>query len=658
MGFEEQEGVYDTRIEAEETVAECEGKADPIFHELNGVEGLQVEDILQMEFCTPEEARCFYNSYSRLKGFATRQGKKVPNKVGEIVRYTFVCNRQGFRDKKWLEMADRKREHKVVTHCGCLAEMRIKRKDGSGKWYVSRFLDNHNHELVAGKYVDYLRSHRGLSDVEIAHLTSLREVGISIPKIYQSFAAQVGGFNLVRFTKQDMYNEVRKQRSLQNGDVNAAVRYLEGVARVDNRMYWRYTLGQDNNMCDLFWSDGRSQLDYGIFGDVLAFDATYGRNKYNLLVVVFSGVNHHNQTCIFGAAMVSCETQESYIWVLEKFLECMEGKPPNAVITDGDPAMRIAIHEVFPEAHHRLCAWHLLRNATSNICDPRFTHLFRQCMLADLEVHEFEAHWDAMLDECGVREVDWVKDLYRRKHAWATAYIRGRFFAGIRTTSRCESLHAKLGRFVESRYGILEFVTNFQRCIDFLHDNEDELDFRSSYGTPVLQTEFVELEKSGWTKYTRKMFFRYRETLRRCVRVKICHCDVSDSGEVCFGRVACLSDDDFKDYSKKILSDALRLEMKHGLRTAEETVVSVSDVGMKDPIHVRTKGTRRLSQPSATMGKKHHKCRAEPSGGRRCRPPKSVLMDSGNRIVPQADQCALMWVLATMHVVLLNPFYG
>ncbi|RYQ81922.1 hypothetical protein Ahy_B10g100510 [Arachis hypogaea] len=390
MGFEEQEGVYDTRIEAEETVAECEGKADPIFHELNGVEGLQVEDILQMEFCTPEEARCFYNSYSRLKGFATRQGKKV------------------------------------------------------------------------------------------------------------------GGFNLVRFTKQDMYNEVRKQRSLQNGDVNAAVRYLEGVARVDNRMYWR--------------------------------------------------------------------------------------------------------------------------------------------------------------------EVDWVKDLYRRKHAWATAYIRGRFFAGIRTTSRCESLHAKLGRFVESRYGILEFVTNFQRCIDFLHDNEDELDFRSSYGTPVLQTEFVELEKSGWTKYTRKMFFRYRETLRRCVRVKICHCDVSDSGEVyilqkyrrpeqtwevsCFGRVACLSDDDFKDYSKKILSDALRLEMKHGLRTAEETVVSVSDVGMKDPIHVRTKGTRRLSQPSATMGKKHHKCRAEPSGGRRCRPPKSVLMDSGNRIVPQADQCALMWVLATMHVVL------
>ncbi|KAL4315487.1 hypothetical protein AHAS_Ahas15G0190000 [Arachis hypogaea] len=199
------------RIEAEETVAECEGKEDPICDELNRVKGLRVEDILRMEFCTSKEARCFYNSYSRLKGFSMRQGKKVPNKVGEIVRYTFVCNRKGFRDKKWLEKADQKREHK--------------------------FLDSHNHELIAGKYVDYLRLHRGLSDVEIAHLTSLREVGISIPKIYQSFAAHVGGFNLTRFTKQDMYNEVRKQRSLQNRDVNAAVRYLEGVARVDNRMY-------------------------------------------------------------------------------------------------------------------------------------------------------------------------------------------------------------------------------------------------------------------------------------------------------------------------------------------------------------------------------------------------------------------------------------
>ncbi|RYR37418.1 hypothetical protein Ahy_A09g042306 isoform C [Arachis hypogaea] len=58
----------------------------------------------------------------------------------------------------------------------------------------------------------------------------MREIGISIPKIYESFVAQLGGFNLVTFTKQDMYNEIRKQRGFQGGDVSATIRYLEGKA--------------------------------------------------------------------------------------------------------------------------------------------------------------------------------------------------------------------------------------------------------------------------------------------------------------------------------------------------------------------------------------------------------------------------------------------
>nr|XP_025661792.1 protein FAR1-RELATED SEQUENCE 5-like [Arachis hypogaea] len=409
--------------------------------------------------------------------------------------------------------------------------MKIKKKN-KNMWYVSRFIEEHNHELLLSKFVEYLRSHRKISDFEKAQLNSMREIGISIPKIYESFATQAGGFNMVSFTKQDMYNVLRRLRAMQNGDVNATFRYLEGIAQVDEKLFWRYKTGPSKQLCDLFWSDGASQEDYRIFGDVLAFDATYGRNKYNLPVVVFSGVNHHNQTCVFGAAMVSHESQESYNWVLERFLECMKGKTPNAVITDGDPAMGIAIQKVFPEAHHRLCAWHLLRNATANISQPQFTQLFRQCMLADIDIHEFEKQWEAMLEECGVREVEWMRDLYAKKYSWTTAYIRGRFYAGLRTTSRCESLHTKLGRFVESRYGILEFITNFQRCIDFLRDNEAELDFRSCYGTPVLQTEFVELEKSAALKFTREIFFRVRESLKRSVRININGCNHTSNGDV------------------------------------------------------------------------------------------------------------------------------
>ncbi|KAL4391218.1 hypothetical protein AHAS_Ahas03G0223100 [Arachis hypogaea] len=207
-------------------------------------EAIKAEQVLRMEFSSSEEARKFYNDYSRVKGFVTRQWKKIKNIYGKIVWYTIVCNREGFRHKKWLEKSDQE----------------------------------HNHELLLSKFVEYLRSHQKISDFEKAQLNSMREI--------------------------DMYNEMRRLRAMQNGDVNTTFRYLEGIARVDEKLFWRYKTGTSKQLCNLFWSDGASQEDYRIFGDVHAFDATYGRNKYNLSIVVFSGVNHHNQTCVFGAAMV------------------------------------------------------------------------------------------------------------------------------------------------------------------------------------------------------------------------------------------------------------------------------------------------------------------------------------------------------------------
>ena len=107
---------------------------------------------------------------------------------------------------------------------------------------------------------------------------------------------------------------------------------------------------------NLLWCDGISQLDYTLFGNVLAFDATYKKNNYLLPLVVFSSVNHHNQSIVFVVVFVSDELDDTYIWLLKQFLIAMKGKPHVYVITDGDLVMRNAISEVFPNTHHRLCS--------------------------------------------------------------------------------------------------------------------------------------------------------------------------------------------------------------------------------------------------------------------------------------------------------------
>lgn len=92
----------------------------------------------------------------------------------------------------------------------------------------------------------------------------------------------------------------------------------------------------------------------------------------------------------------------------------MGGKSPNSIITDGDMAMRNAIKRVFSRVHHRLCAWHLIRNATSNVKNPKFVSRFRQCMMGDYDIAEFNRKWVQLISDFGLEDNNWVKDLYEK----------------------------------------------------------------------------------------------------------------------------------------------------------------------------------------------------------------------------------------------------
>nr|UYU25453.1 hypothetical protein [Cyamopsis tetragonoloba] len=151
------------------------------------------------------------------------------------------------------------------------------------------------------------------------------------------------------------------------------------------------------------------------FSDVLAFDATYGKNKYSLPLVVYSGVNHHNQSVIFASALIANETEETYIWLLEQFLVVMKGKQPLLVITNGDNAMKNAISKVFLDAYHRLCSWHLSRNANTNIKNRSFVMEFEQLMYGEYNIGEFGRKWTELVARHGLENNVWVNSMYEKR---------------------------------------------------------------------------------------------------------------------------------------------------------------------------------------------------------------------------------------------------
>jgi hypothetical protein len=258
---------------------------------------------------------------------------------------------------------------------------------------VTAFEARHNHELTPSKFIHLFPAYRGMTDADKAQIDSLHSNGIQTCHIMGHMVANKGGYDAVGFTKKDLYNYFGKKTivDIKDGDVVASLSYLRGKAGLDPMLYAKYTIGSNGKLKRLFWADGRSRNDFLCFGDVIAFDATYKKNKYNFPLVIFSGCNNHSQTIIFGAALVSDETTETYKWVLSSFLEAMGNRQPKAVMTDGDLAMREAIRVVFPETCHRLCAWHLNKNAYENVKKKKdFLTNFNKAMYSNFTVEEFE----------------------------------------------------------------------------------------------------------------------------------------------------------------------------------------------------------------------------------------------------------------------------
>ncbi|KAJ1432606.1 MULE transposase domain [Sesbania bispinosa] len=482
---------------------------------------------------------------------------------------------------------------------------------------------NKIHKLLEAIHTGMLPAHRKMTDVDIMQLNSLRKIGISAPHIFGSFASQSGGFHHIRFSKRDMYNEIGRQRKMQSPYVKGAFQYLRHMASNNGPVYWSHTLDSEGRLMRLFWCDGHSQVDYKVFGDVLAFDATYKKNKYHFPLVVFSCINHHNQATIFASGIIAEETEGTYVWLLEQLMVVMKGKAPISLITDGDMAARNVIKRVFPNAHHRLCAWHLLRNANSNVKNPRFLAMLKKCMLGDYEIYEFQRRWNRMIVECRLEENTWVKELYEKKTMWASSYIRGKFFAGIRTTSRCEGLHAQLARFIYSCNTLVDFLQNFHHYVEALRYKEIEADYATleSFRLPCehivgvmvhLDTDEIPscLVLDRWTMAVKERLYEL--------------CDQCNSiwDFVFMARCGCLDDLSRKvnrlairsiikiNAQRELLTDQLqKLETTdEEKREVNETSNEPSHVPLRDPVRVRTKGCAASSTMNGSQRRRRQKC--------------------------------------------------
>ncbi|CAJ2644600.1 unnamed protein product [Trifolium pratense] len=493
--------------------------------------------------------------------------------------------------------------------------LRVKYKAEKDRYVVSAFEETHNHELTPARFVHLHPVYHKIFEVDKAQVDSLQKRGIRTCHIMGYMVAQKGGYADVGFTKKDLYNYFdKKMRAvIKDGDVAAALNYLNMKSSSDPMLYAEYAVDNVNGrMKTLFWADGISRTDYFCFGDVLAFDTTYRKNKYNYPLVVFSGCNHHSQTVIFGAALVSDETTETYKWVLRCFLECMEGKQPKAVVTDGDGAMREAIKQIFPDANHRLCAWHLNKNASENVKNGNnFLDGFSKAMYSNFTIDEFEEYWSQMIKENGVQGHPWVVKMYENRSLWATAYLRDNFFGRIRTTSQCEAVNAIIKSYVRKQGCIFEFMNNFDQALRDYRNNELVADFKSSSTDPVLSTQLPVIESHAGKIYTAELFKEVRHEI-----LKAGELIVREKSEV-GGRKTYILTKYCKDgYERSVVYDGSTFECS--CKSKDDDAIGTQKSAVGDPVMVKCKGAPKKNNNVAKSGRRRSNGKNTTPNSKRC----------------------------------------
>ncbi|KAL6204964.1 hypothetical protein ACLB2K_022230 [Fragaria x ananassa] len=167
-------------------------------------------------------------------------------------------------------------------------------------------------------------------------------VSIRTYHAYEYLVDKAGGYVNVGFRIKDLYNKLDASRReiMLEGDTEATLSYLNGKGDGEEQFYCKFSVNEDNKLCNLFWRDTRSLVDYESFGDVLLFDTTYKTNCYEKPLVLFVGSSNHLTSIVFGCALLLDETIDTYVWVLETFISSMKGKKPIDVLTDSDESMR------------------------------------------------------------------------------------------------------------------------------------------------------------------------------------------------------------------------------------------------------------------------------------------------------------------------------
>ena len=116
------------------------------------------------------------------------------------------------------------------------------------------------------------------------------------------------------------------------------------------------------------------------------------------------------------------------------------------------------------------------------------------------------------MQKYGLRDNDWLGNLYMQRERWVPAYLRRLFCAWMSTTKRSESMNKLFKDYVRSSTMISDFVYQYEQALNACYLKEKKQDGMTKNSEPILKTCY-KMEEEAVKVYVRNMFMKFQEEL-------------------------------------------------------------------------------------------------------------------------------------------------
>ncbi|WVZ55565.1 hypothetical protein U9M48_006207 [Paspalum notatum var. saurae] len=226
-------------------------------------------------------------------------------------------------------------------------------------------------------------------------------------------------------------------------DLNSLKKFIETMQCRKPNFIHSWDLDRESRAKNLFWTDTRAQVQYRYFSDVITLDVIYLQHtRASLPLATLLGVNNHGHLVLLGCGLLSGDSKENYVWLLKRWLSCMNGKHPEAITTGYSNVIAEAVAEVFPNARHRFCFWHILKKLLENVGRTHekeaISSRFKEVVYDSVTLTDFEKEWGAMVDQYNLKDNEWFSALYSCRKQWAPGYVNHSFWTGTSAIRKVE----------------------------------------------------------------------------------------------------------------------------------------------------------------------------------------------------------------------------